>query len=826
MFENETATARSALRSGWSVRLIGDRGSGRSAVAVEIADALEQTGTPVLRCTGERVASNQAGYGIGRLASELGVPARMRDLDRGLDVWIDEICRRIEPDTVLVVDDHHRMDGVTVQALATVRERLGLRALITEVTGTDPADRFPLRWPERVIKLRPLDLVSTSALAREVLGERLAPSAVTRVFSKAGGLPALVAAMLQSGRERGLLELRAGSWVQVGYTLWNDDLAPLVDDLLSDLDEDVATLLEYLATEGPITHAALAERFGGATVARAEAGGLLRESSSTGRDEVIAWPPILADRFRRHRPQPFFSAGAEEGVPVVSGDVDAMSALARQFVDRSVIEARAAYERWTGEQSAANALSYYAAASGDVRQQDQLRRVLTTTVSREGAEPDDFLFVAARAKWLAFHDHEHAAAAEMLEQYGQRYPEWEPSASAVRTLMSVIGGAGLPEDLGDLLEPLPDPTGIREAVAMQVLLAAGRVAEARAYSDAIGPSERRSLVWARQLLLLLEGDPQGALRLASDEMRSSVQTLDRTSFASAAYSSAMSWHYLGDYGAVQRCVDAAVLVGRPVLEYTPLYTACLNIQGLIAVFTGQPSAKDSFLGESMLLMPQPGAFLGMGADSFQSIIDLPVTSEAYDRAAAAVVRRRTELGYVTGAVQTAFASLVIGYGPRVAAAFREAMDLRPIPAFQSAAGLVGLLESSASAAEIESFIRATGPGVHDSQLRAILRATVAYSRARGDESRAECLDRLLHLAFDNVFVPSPDEFDPSAQPTATYLTPREREIALLSGSLTNREISERLGVSVRTVDNHLAHALRKTSMRTRAELFALVESGR
>lgn len=51
------------------------------------------------------------------------------------------------------------------------------------------------------------------------------------------------------------------------------------------------------------------------------------------------------------------------------------------------------------------------------------------------------------------------------------------------------------------------------------------------------------------------------------------------------------------------------------------------------------------------------------------------------------------------------------------------------------------------------------------------------------------------------------------------LTPREREVLeLVAGGSSNAEIAERLGVSVRTVQKHLQHLLRKLDAGDRAEL--------
>jgi NarL family two-component system response regulator LiaR len=58
--------------------------------------------------------------------------------------------------------------------------------------------------------------------------------------------------------------------------------------------------------------------------------------------------------------------------------------------------------------------------------------------------------------------------------------------------------------------------------------------------------------------------------------------------------------------------------------------------------------------------------------------------------------------------------------------------------------------------------------------------------------------------------------------TFAFLSPREKDIiTLLKQSLDNRQIAERLGLSVRTVENHLARIYDKTGVASRKELFNL-----
>ena len=58
------------------------------------------------------------------------------------------------------------------------------------------------------------------------------------------------------------------------------------------------------------------------------------------------------------------------------------------------------------------------------------------------------------------------------------------------------------------------------------------------------------------------------------------------------------------------------------------------------------------------------------------------------------------------------------------------------------------------------------------------------------------------------------------------LTPREVAIcALVAEGMTNREIAERLVISVRTVDFHLRNVFRKLGLRSRTQLAIRVTRG-
>ena len=58
------------------------------------------------------------------------------------------------------------------------------------------------------------------------------------------------------------------------------------------------------------------------------------------------------------------------------------------------------------------------------------------------------------------------------------------------------------------------------------------------------------------------------------------------------------------------------------------------------------------------------------------------------------------------------------------------------------------------------------------------------------------------------------------------LTAREREVALLAaGGRSSRDIADRLYLSTRTVETHLARVYRKLGITTRSELAAALGTG-
>jgi DNA-binding NarL/FixJ family response regulator len=99
------------------------------------------------------------------------------------------------------------------------------------------------------------------------------------------------------------------------------------------------------------------------------------------------------------------------------------------------------------------------------------------------------------------------------------------------------------------------------------------------------------------------------------------------------------------------------------------------------------------------------------------------------------------------------------------------------------------------------------------ELARSLLGPAAYSAAV-DAGAAMSLDDLVAYALDR-------------RPAPARLTRREREVAsLVAAGLSNKDIADRLVVTARTVDSHVAHILAKLGFSSRAQIAAWVVENR
>ena len=165
----------------------------------------------------------------------------------------------------------------------------------------------------------------------------------------------------------------------------------------------------------------------------------------------------------------------------------------------------------------------------------------------------------------------------------------------------------------------------------------------------------------------------------------------------------------------------------------------------------------------------------------------------------------TQFGDPSGAMRLRELEKIVE-GPRVGLAARFASALHG----EDAAEMAALSE------EFEAI------GDYVAAVDAAVQASLAYRRKERRGSMLSCAARAQALAAEcGADTPALRQ---AREPLP--LTDREREIVVLLGQgLSNRDVAERLTLSVRTVEGHIYKAMAKTDTASRAELAALL-SGR
>jgi DNA-binding CsgD family transcriptional regulator len=315
-----------------------------------------------------------------------------------------------------------------------------------------------------------------------------------------------------------------------------------------------------------------------------------------------------------------------------------------------------------------------------------------------------------------------------------------------------------------------------------------------------------------------EGNLRSAYAEALALRNSALLTTDRGAFVGASYVAVISTLFSGRFPQTEEVISSALGLAPVTLFARPVFGALLNISAGLARVT----RRESPVAQSLALdvpnyAPYGGPLYGMGADLSPHAVMAGGDRRSFDRQIAAGVRLRRSRGYLTAAWTAAMGAAAIDAGDEVYAEIEAMAAANTLPLFSRSAGVTtALLHGRVD--ELRSLVL-SGEVDQDAQL--VAQIVRAGQRRAVTESRAEVADALEPLARQLE--------DLSGYPIAAMverfesgerLSPREREIALLAGAMTNAQIAHRLNISVRTVEHHISNGLHKIGGQSRGELAA------
>ncbi|MGE0300572.1 LuxR C-terminal-related transcriptional regulator [Pseudonocardia sp.] len=750
---------------------------------------------------------------------------------------------RAEPGLVLGIDDAHLLDEVSATLVHQLVGDRAVRLVATVRTGEAAPAAVTALWKDGLLPRIDVEALSadrTVDLLEAALGGRVHSDSGRRLHAATSGNVLWLRELVAGERRDGRLARTEGLWTWAGEPRLTPGLTELIAARIGALDDGVRPVVELLALAEPLDLDVLAALTGPAAVDEAVARGLV----AVARPEARLAHPLYGDVVRARVGEPraralrgrvvtaLADAGHEDllrrAALALGSDLAPDPKLLTTAADRAIalndiplavrlLEAAcAAGAEFDAHVTLAYTLSYllrpqeaerafegavaHARTPAQVARLAQMQAVHHLFVLGEPAAAERIAAAAERTTGHALLGFRATAATlgNRLDEAGRH------AARLAATDRPPAHAAALAGWARTAVAGLTGRTDALRGIAVEATTAALASPETATLQT--------NIAFVEVFGLALAGRP-AAIRGRIEELSTALQGL----FPAFMLPVFDGLHALttGDAG----------LAARRFVEYRPYFPGAGGgyttwFEGLRAVACGiagdAAGAAESLARAEQHRLPSErvfGPLLDL-ARAWSAAADGAVSTaaasavEAAEHAAASgqwaveVLARHdaTLLGSRTQAPRLRELVRRVD-GPRagLAAAHAEALAARDADAltalslrFEEAGLLLGAAEAAAHAAGL---LRRRGEAAqHGAALRATALATSCGIRSPGLQAVARPLP----------------------------LSARQREIAVLAARLSNTEIAQRLGVSVRTVEGHVYHACVRLGLANRAELAAHV----
>ncbi|MBD0860434.1 AAA family ATPase [Gordonia sp. zg691] len=850
--EREFRTIQAALSgqtSGCGVVLTGDSGVGKTTLARHVTAELP---------TGVRwVAGTESARSIplGVFAHLVG-PATSSDPVTYLAAARESLLAA--GDVVIGVDDAHLLDELSATLLHQLAIDRAVHIVATVRSGETVPDAVTSLWKDHHltrITLSPFTRDQSVDLIESVLGGQLEEHSATLMWDASGGNALFLRHLVDGARQANTLRQVNGVWQLRGRAAITSELASLLEGRIEQLDASVLDALKYLSLCEPLDIDVLAELAGEEAVEQAEIAGLVRITRDGRRLDVAFHHPLFGEVIRgrlgqlssrrlrgrlvealRSRPTRTPAERIRLADLAIESDVEIDLALVRTAARDALNLAQTAL----GERFARAAL----AEGGGLDEAELLARALMWQSHPDEAEeilsrfsPDDLdevqlvrwgTLIIGNTFW-ALGDADRAE--EFLRLVGERVtdPGLRPIVTGMASACAlfenrvdeaialsnnifdektslpwavewaVFGGslaravAGRGGEVSVLAAHAREvevdgllrfPTGFGETLALTLT---GRLDDAAAAADRLATAAQTAqyLGWAMSGVLV------AAVELARGSCATVIRRMEQTLAILDSGQFSESWNFPAHIFLVQ----ALSALGLSDRAAEALAKAQSKSGKHVAVFGPMLSIAEAWQVASAGTITPAVELAHRAAGDARETAQFAIEAEALHTAArfgdTGVAERLAELSLVVdGPLSDIYA--------RHAAALRDG-DAVELDLCSADFEECGVRLSAADAAAQASVL-------HDAAGK---RSATVASAAVANRLASQC-GGLRTPALVSAAQPLP-------------ITSREREIAnLAAAGLSNKEIAQRLTVSVRTVEGHLLRAYAKLDVNDRAGLAALL----
>ena len=858
----ELQFATEMVARGGAVVLAGVEGVGKSRLLAAVAERARNSGRMVEWATATKSAQC---IPFGALAHLVPFESVDDKIDRVLTALVDALAKRGDGRTRLMcIDDAHLLDDASTTLVQLLVRQPGVAVVATIRTGEPCPDSVTALWKDGTagrIDLEPLSELEIGELVGKLLGGRVDPATLRKLYRSTRGNGFFLRETLRSGLETGSLSEVHGSWQWQGPPRVCATIRDLLGQRLDQLSHVDRSALEAIALCENLPIEVLGELVDAGVVDRLERHGDIEIADVGGRLVASVRHPMLGEVTRNSLPRlrsdalrvdiaDAFATGAElnaedlcrvatlrldSRAPI---DPDLLLAAARQAM--GLADARLT-ERFAIAVLAVrfDAEAHYLLGEVDVYRGHYDQAVQRWQTLLDQDLPDRLRGRIARstAHVLGFSENRAVEAEELLAHAEAQVESQDVRQRLAAVRVGLFGHRMPRHELRRVTESLlltPDLSD--EAMVWAWVasardrLASGQLDSVLAESEAMGARARLArddwplaslfVRMCRFYALLLSGRLDDADALAREQLDDALS--DHISIPRGVWSAAVGLVLLSRGHLEQSLAqyrDATVVLRRDtsgVLQ--PALTELAMVLGMRGEMDAARATLDeaerSHRGMAASLFPRDRSRAALLAAQ-GSVTAARALIAKYVTESRAADQAQFELGGLHDQVRYGGAIDVVERLVELAASLDG-----PVPQAYANQALAIAADNGDQLVAAAADFDAIGFDLDAAETYAI--AANAY-RARGQTAAATAATRRTEERRAKC-APVRTPMLSLAQEHMTSLSAREREVAGLAGSgRTDGQIAEELFISVRTVNAHLRSVFAKLGVRSRRDLNAAMD---
>lgn len=767
---------------------------------------------------------------------------------------------------LVVVDDAHSLDETSAALLHQLVAH-GITALVTQRSGAPASDSITRLWRDQTLEridVDPLDATAVSLLVADILRGPVDPRSAHEVWSRTGGNPLYVRELVIGSQSLGEWSDGPSGWRWTAGTDETPRLADLLGERLDRLVEDEREAVVHLAFAEPMGIGEFISVCPEPVLERLERLDLITADVDRRRVSIRFAHPLLADLIRRTttplRARLVRGALFDNLLATGARRRDDQMRLAVLAVDAgrtfdSSLLVRAARTALAGDEHAIALRLAQAAFEDDPT--FETGRILADVLAFDGT------FTEISAHWPAW-----SATANDIAERGvismhqastlyYRGGDLDAAFDALGRTLDEVPAGDLSDEIAAVSAALDVAHGrIDDGIALARPLLEGstngRVLAQAALAASLGLRARGAVetalgITAASMTALAEHDGADGLIPKSvfsaletavlvtagrfvEAVESAERSIDRCRAAGAIASEALSHMLRAEACAMLgRFLDAtdSIRDARAAVVHSDraMYRSwVLAVGASVAALAGDREGAVAMLAERTAFGPHPSRLNAHHVTIVEAVSEFEHDRSGVIEAVIDDARRFAEAGDVDAGMRCLYELTRLGAD--------DAHQLLADWAAGSESELHRMMADHAAAlaardvdalTDVAERLAATGAMVYAARA---LRQAAETAAGLGDDRRRARLD-LAASTWEQQFQSlSPDASGggdgTAGRPRSSSqagLTRREREIALLAAQgLASRAIGDRLFLSPRTVDNHLAKAYGKLGVGNRAEL--------